>query len=435
MSDQTLLHLVLTPLTILLAALPLPLAAKADEARQVTDPVVHDNLAVYFIKGKSAGGPVPLILDEALAKGFVKVHETQRVSELQIENVGDEDVLVHAGDIVKGGQQDRVLTVTILVPPKSGRVPIASFCVERGRWSARGTEDVRTFASSKDFLPSLSAKKAMRSEQKAEAARVAAAAVPAEPQPRSGEIPSYTEPGQSAQPAAPQPDVTAGMLGQPPLPNGVPPGQVRERYSYEAQRRATAEAQRSAQNLNSLFGRTTEELARGPDAQGAVWRSVDAMQMSLAAGLNAPVTSSVSESSLQLALENERLQKERQVFVETLQPRGEIEPDVIGLVVAVNGKLASADVYPSNALFRKLWAKHVQAAATEAISLRREGEPAAAPSIADVEAFLDDADKGKPQEQKLSDTLKLEISEGEKVEVFSTRLSSGALLHRNMLAR
>ena len=56
-------------------------------------------------------------------------------------------VFIQAGDIVKGGKQDRVLTVSFLLPPNSGRVPIASFCVEQGRWSARGKEDHARFSS------------------------------------------------------------------------------------------------------------------------------------------------------------------------------------------------------------------------------------------------------------------------------------------------
>ena len=120
--------------------------ARADDYR-VSGPIVHDNLAIYLIHGKSAAGAVPLTLDEALAKRAVKVHETGNVNELQIENLGTDEVFVQSGDIVKGGQQDRVLIVSLLLPPKSGRIPIASFCVEQGRWTARGKEDVKTFAT------------------------------------------------------------------------------------------------------------------------------------------------------------------------------------------------------------------------------------------------------------------------------------------------
>src|SRR3954470_6086477 len=126
--------------------------ARADDYR-VTGPVVHENLAIYLVRGKSAAGPVPLTLEEALARRTVKVHETGNVNELQIENLGDGEVFVQSGDIVKGGQQDRVLTVSLLLPPKSGRIPIASFCVEQGRWAARGKEDVKTFATVSAVVP------------------------------------------------------------------------------------------------------------------------------------------------------------------------------------------------------------------------------------------------------------------------------------------
>ncbi len=121
--------------------------AFADPDMRISGPHVHENLAVYFVHGASAGGPVPLTLQEALAKGSVQVIETGRVNELQIENTGAEQVFIQAGDIVKGGKQDRVLTVSFLLPAKSGRMPIASFCVEQGRWSARGKEDQAKFSS------------------------------------------------------------------------------------------------------------------------------------------------------------------------------------------------------------------------------------------------------------------------------------------------
>jgi hypothetical protein len=109
----------------------------------------------------SAGGAIPLTLQEALAKGSVQVTETGRVNELQIENTGAEEVFIQAGDIVKGGKQDRVLTVSFLLPSKSGRVPIASFCVEQGRWSARGKEDQSKFSSAHEAMPSRAALLAM----------------------------------------------------------------------------------------------------------------------------------------------------------------------------------------------------------------------------------------------------------------------------------
>jgi hypothetical protein len=137
-------------------------AAQNTEPVQLTGPVSHDNLAIYFVHGASKAGPVPLTLAEAMAQRVVQVRETGNVNSLEIENIGDREVFVQAGDIVKGGQQDRTLTVSLLLPPKSGRIPIASFCVEHGRWSARAGEDVRMFSTSAVTVSSREMKLAMQ---------------------------------------------------------------------------------------------------------------------------------------------------------------------------------------------------------------------------------------------------------------------------------
>jgi len=159
MNRRAFLHLVAS----VLVSLPFAVPAFADAAIQVSGPIVHDNLAIYVVHGSGGGGGVPLSLQEALAKGVVKVHETGSVNALTVENTGKDEVYVQAGDIVKGGQQDRVLSVDLLLPPRSGEVSIAAFCVEPGRWTARGNEDVRQFSSAAAAMPSHEAKVAMRS--------------------------------------------------------------------------------------------------------------------------------------------------------------------------------------------------------------------------------------------------------------------------------
>ncbi len=61
---------------------------------------------------------------------------------------------MQAGDVVKGGRQDRTLGVDFVLPSGSGRVPVPSFCVESGRWRTRASEDVHSFSSSKAYLAS-----------------------------------------------------------------------------------------------------------------------------------------------------------------------------------------------------------------------------------------------------------------------------------------
>jgi len=74
------------------------------------------------------------------------------VNELAIENVGGEPVFVQSGDIVKGGKQDRCIGTDFTLAPKSGKVKIAAFCVERGRWRQRGGEPAAFFSGSSETL-------------------------------------------------------------------------------------------------------------------------------------------------------------------------------------------------------------------------------------------------------------------------------------------
>jgi hypothetical protein len=120
----------------------------------VSEPLVFENLAVYMIEGRDRmPGRSFLTLDEALERGMLVVHETGSVNELAAENLSDKDeVYIQAGDIVRGGRQDRVLARDLVLGPRSGRVPIPSFCVEQGRWSGREGEVAQAFASSKNCL-------------------------------------------------------------------------------------------------------------------------------------------------------------------------------------------------------------------------------------------------------------------------------------------
>jgi hypothetical protein len=337
-------------------------AAPATDPVRISGPVTHENLTVYFIHGTSAPGKAPLTLEEALTKRVVEVRETGNVNQLEIENRGNEPVFIQSGDIVKGGQQDRTLMVSLLLPPKSGRIPIASFCVEQGRWSARGKEDVKTFASSSGNVPSREMKLAMQA------------------------------PAKAAPPAA-----------------NADPSQHRQNY------------------LPSAGDDTSKR-------QTAVWDGVMKLQSRLADKVGAPVAAPESASSLQLALENKKLVTEQKAYVDALKAAGEASDDVIGYVFAINGAVSSGDVYPSNALFRKMWAKLLNAGATEAIGHRNDTPAAPAPSVEAVNAFLAGAEQGTKNEKPLTAGLRQETREGEKSYLFETAGTTG-FVHRNYLAK
>ncbi len=138
----------------------------AEGGLRVTGPYTHLNLEVYLIHGpQTVSSQRYLTLGEALAAKQVVVHETGSVQELAIQNLGRLPVFIQSGDIVKGGRQDRVLRSDMIVPPRSGRVPLASFCVESGRWTKRGREDAGKFASNSAMVSSRELKLAAKHVQ------------------------------------------------------------------------------------------------------------------------------------------------------------------------------------------------------------------------------------------------------------------------------
>ncbi len=83
-------------------------------------PFTHGNLSVFLVHGKDKIKSVTFItLQEALVQKKVIVRETRSVNELSIENVSSDEVYVQSGDIVKGGQQDRMLVVDLILPRRT----------------------------------------------------------------------------------------------------------------------------------------------------------------------------------------------------------------------------------------------------------------------------------------------------------------------------
>jgi len=316
--------------------------AVAEEAPRISGPFAHANLAVYLVHGASAPGKVPLTLQEALARKQAVVHETGDVNQLAIENRGEDELFVQSGDIVKGGKQDRVLTSSLLLPPRSGKVPIAAFCVEQGRWAARGAEETRSFSAAEAAVPSRDAKLALK-----------------------------------------RPDAAGAE---------------------------TASRQRS------------------------VWSTVSQLQGKLSGSVGAPVAAAQSQTSLQLALENEKLRGARADYVAALKAAGEREADIVGVVVAVNGRLNSAEIYPSNGLFRKMWPKLLDAAATEAIGERGASEETS-PSPEDVATFLLAAELGPRTRTRLPASIVIETRDGARALYAEATRADGAWFHRSYVAK
>lgn len=304
---------------------------------RLSGPYTHKNLSIFLVHGKNTiKAKSFLTLQEALVQKKIVVYETKSVNELSIQNFSDEDVYVQSGDIVKGGQQDRMIGVDLIVPPRSGKLPISAFCVEHGRWSGRGNEQSRVFSSSSDVA-------------------------------------------------------------------------------------ATKEIKLAAKRENS---------------QGEVWQSVTVAQDKLSRNVGTRVNSTVSESSLQLAVENNRVQETADNYVKALGGIADRSDDVIGYVFAINGKVNSADIYGSNLLFKKLWPKLLKANAIEAIAELQKDKFAPA-SAETVQGFLSESEKAKGTEKDVNARVNLLTREDEENILFETRDKDqkGAWIHRNYIKK
>src|SRR5262245_41196756 len=110
----------------------------------ISQPYACDNLTIFLIHGEENLPDAQfLTLQESLELEKLIVHETRDVNELAIENLSLEEAYLQAGDIVKGGLQDRVFAYDVIVSAQSGKIPVGAFCLEEGRWQERMDEEGR----------------------------------------------------------------------------------------------------------------------------------------------------------------------------------------------------------------------------------------------------------------------------------------------------
>ncbi|MEZ5426244.1 MAG: DUF6569 family protein [Pyrinomonadaceae bacterium] len=329
---------VLAPVVAVFCVFSLQTRAQTVSDYKISSPHIYKNLSIFLIHGKDQTDRKNILtLQEALENKEFAVYETSDVNQLEVENLSKEnDVFIQSGDIVKGGKQDRVLAVSIIIPARSGRILIEVFCVESGRWEKRGKEDSGKFTSSNERIVTKDLKLA----------------------------------------------------------------------------------------------------ANGSRSQSQVWKEVEKAQGKLSENVGVTVNSADSSTSLQLSLENKKVREMIDKYVMNLDQIIEDRPDVIGYAFAINGKINSADIYISHSLFKKLWLKMLKAAATEAVAeLDEKGKPAEV-TAADVRRFLEEAEKGKVEEQAVAKNTRVIKREDEKNVVFEARdVKQKAVIHRNYVKK
>ncbi len=69
----------------------------------------------------------------------VKKGDGADVNVLQIKNRTRNSVIIHTGELISGGKQDRIAAETIVIPASKDEQFINVFCVEKGRWDKKAS--------------------------------------------------------------------------------------------------------------------------------------------------------------------------------------------------------------------------------------------------------------------------------------------------------
>lgn len=160
-------------------------AGGGPETWRIGEPVRYENMAIFPLIAKSgADTSVFETLDEGLASGEVLVTEHgseylrrtrdastapspgynsgAAVNQLVLINRGKKPVLLLAGEVVAGGNQDRIVGNDRIVPVGGEPLPLDVFCVEHGRWTGESTK----FGAAKMMAhPSVREKAAVEADQ------------------------------------------------------------------------------------------------------------------------------------------------------------------------------------------------------------------------------------------------------------------------------
>ena len=122
--------------------------ASLRSAMPILDPVSAANLTVYLVqlprsrtasRKQSTAPPPPvefLTLERARTAGEVVISATGATERVRLENHSKQDLFIQAGEILRGGDQDRAVAGDLIIPafrhePQSCMVPV--FCAEPER--------------------------------------------------------------------------------------------------------------------------------------------------------------------------------------------------------------------------------------------------------------------------------------------------------------
>jgi len=314
----------------------------------VADPIRHANLTIFPILSNTPRLEDPFItLDEGLKAGTVEIREmggrgyaaihrqnvaqsaanqsesrgpsdevddadtgeeldvsdafiaANEVNRLTVINRDSKPLYLMPGEIIVGGSQDRTIAEEMVIAATGEPVPIGVYCVESGRWGARGAGALEAVYSLLDLSG-------------------------------DGDVTAAANDGKFV--------AKAGNLSK-----------------------SSRLAVQAGQGQHKVW----EEVARANGASGTAWES------------NAFTANYVDREVV------ERLKP----YLEALSDISNQER-IVGIVVALNGKIETLDVFASTPLFRKLWPQLLKSFALDALQVESAEDAKKTSTPREAEAFL-----------------------------------------------
>jgi hypothetical protein len=184
---------------------------------------------------------------------------------------------------------------------------------------------------------------------------------------------------------------------------------------------AAANAGKFVGSVGSLNKQARVAVQKG-EGQQAVWDKV--AKQNAKAGVETESGTFASNYS-----DADTLDRLEPYFEHVKQPIDE-SPNVVGVIVAVNGKVESMDVFESTPLFRKLWPKLLKSYALDATGAADADAEKKVATRADAIAFFQDVAAAKTTTSKSEGNLAISHAESDRVLLFSAHEPRGAELMR-----
>src|SRR2546421_5573876 len=340
----------------LLSARPSLNVARAKGRRETTwrvlAPVGFKNLTIFPIKGPDAANGEYVTLDEGTKNGTVVIAERgavqaarrqtrnsanrqvqqavsynsgASVNELALVNKSGKKLLLLAGEVIVGGQQDRIVQEDRIIPPVSVPVALNVFCVEHGRWTPRAT----SYGGGGD-----------------------------------------TGGGGGGGVANAAARERAPVLVSPERPPAAAPApQVLE-----------DESPAKFSSLGAVAHPKLRAAAQDKKDQSAVWSEVSAN--------NEKLKTQNNTDTYQEVYANRQVVAQLDDYIKALE-REVLQPGVVGVVVARNGKPVWVDMFANSSLFVQYWPKLLKSYAVDALGDDRDDKR---PTIEEATRYLQDRD-------------------------------------------